>query len=228
MKKTAQAFVFVVTFVAFYVGLGMGLQVDPNIGTILWLLAMVLATLNIVWILRSRRTQQRRTDEKALDELGPEESQWEESDKHYEAQFKWRSNHTLLRGGSYSMAQPKPHRYAFQFSILSAGWQFIAGAVFFLCNMVIALPLLLQGAFLWGALGGGGASLITLLILIHGVWQHHHGRHRGGVNCSMKERYTTRVQFSALRAALELVGSALLTYLVAGTAGFIVFLYTSG
>ena len=67
------------------------------------------------------------------------------------------------------MAQPQPRRYAFQFSIWSAGWQFIAGAVFFLFNMGIALPLLLQGAFLWGAIVGGGASLITLLILIHGV-----------------------------------------------------------
>ena len=56
LKKTAHVLLFVVAFVVFYVGLFVGLQVNSNGGTALWLLAVAIAGLNILWILRSRRT----------------------------------------------------------------------------------------------------------------------------------------------------------------------------
>ena len=56
LKKTAHVLLFVLAFVVFYVGLFVGLQVNANGGTALWLLAAGIAGLNILWIMRSRKT----------------------------------------------------------------------------------------------------------------------------------------------------------------------------
>lgn len=53
-KATAHAALFLAAFVAFYLGLGVGLQVSPFWGTVLWGVAIALVLLNIVWIIRSR------------------------------------------------------------------------------------------------------------------------------------------------------------------------------
>ena len=55
LKKTVHIVLFLVAFVVFYVGLGMGLTRDPNLGTALWAAAAVIAVGNIVWIARTRQ-----------------------------------------------------------------------------------------------------------------------------------------------------------------------------
>lgn len=54
VKKAAHAALFLVAAVVFYLGLGVGLQVSPFWGTVLWVVAIAIALLNILWIRRSR------------------------------------------------------------------------------------------------------------------------------------------------------------------------------
>lgn len=54
LKTTAHVILFVIAFVVFYLGLGMGLTRDPNLGTALWALAGLIAVGNIIWIARTR------------------------------------------------------------------------------------------------------------------------------------------------------------------------------
>lgn len=56
LKVIAHVLLFVLAFVVFYLGLGIGLQLNPNLGTLLWLAAAAIAGLNLLWILWSRRT----------------------------------------------------------------------------------------------------------------------------------------------------------------------------
>ena len=53
LKIVVHVLVFVAAVLVFYLGLGIGLAVNPFIGTVLWVAAAVIAVLNIVWILRS-------------------------------------------------------------------------------------------------------------------------------------------------------------------------------
>ena len=46
---------FVLAVVVFYLGLGVGLQFNPALGTLLWLTAAAIVALNLLWIVRSRR-----------------------------------------------------------------------------------------------------------------------------------------------------------------------------
>ena len=54
VKVAAHAALFLVAVVVFYLGLGVGLQVSPTWGTVLWIVAIAIALLNILWIIRSR------------------------------------------------------------------------------------------------------------------------------------------------------------------------------
>ena len=54
VKTAAHAVLFLVAAVVFYLGLGVGLQVSPTWGTVLWVVAIGIALLNILWIIRSR------------------------------------------------------------------------------------------------------------------------------------------------------------------------------
>ena len=54
IKVAAHVALFLVAFVVFYLGLGVGLQVSPTWGTVLWVVAIAIVLLNIVWIIRSR------------------------------------------------------------------------------------------------------------------------------------------------------------------------------
>ncbi len=54
-RKAAHIALFFVAFAMFYVGLGLGLQYDPNLGTLFWVGAALLVGLNIFWIDRVRR-----------------------------------------------------------------------------------------------------------------------------------------------------------------------------
>ena len=46
---------FVLAVVVFYFGLGVGLQFNPTLGTLLWLVAAAIVILNLLWIAQSRR-----------------------------------------------------------------------------------------------------------------------------------------------------------------------------
>ena len=56
LKIAAHALVFVVAFVVFFFGLGIGLQYNANLGTLLWLAAGAIAALNVWWMFSSRGT----------------------------------------------------------------------------------------------------------------------------------------------------------------------------
>ena len=45
---------FALAVIVFYLGLGLGLQFNPTLGTILWLVAGALVALNLFWIARPR------------------------------------------------------------------------------------------------------------------------------------------------------------------------------
>ncbi len=55
VKIVAQALLFVLAVVVFYVGLGVGLQISPTLGSILWFVAAAIVALDLIWIARSRR-----------------------------------------------------------------------------------------------------------------------------------------------------------------------------
>ena len=55
VRIAIHALLFLLAFVVFYLGLGVGLQINPTLGTLLWLVAAAIVALNLFWILRSRR-----------------------------------------------------------------------------------------------------------------------------------------------------------------------------
>ncbi len=55
VRIAIHALLFLLVFVVFYLGLGVGLQINPTLGTLLWLVAAAIVALNLFWILRSRR-----------------------------------------------------------------------------------------------------------------------------------------------------------------------------
>ena len=54
-RIAAHVLLLVVAVVVFYLGLGVGLQFNPVLGTLLWIAAAVIVALNLFWIVRSRR-----------------------------------------------------------------------------------------------------------------------------------------------------------------------------
>ena len=57
LKIIAHVLLFLLSIVVFYIGLGIGLQYNPTIGTALWLVAAAIAMLNLLWIFRTRLKQ---------------------------------------------------------------------------------------------------------------------------------------------------------------------------
>ncbi len=59
MRTTARIalhiLLFVLAVVVFYLGLGVGLQFNPALGTLLWFAAAAIVAVNLIWIGRSRR-----------------------------------------------------------------------------------------------------------------------------------------------------------------------------
>ena len=59
MRTTARIALHVLLFalavVVFYLGLGVGLQFNPALGTLLWFVAAAIVAVNLIWIGRSRR-----------------------------------------------------------------------------------------------------------------------------------------------------------------------------
>lgn len=54
LKAAAQLLLFFVAVVVFFLGLGIGLQVNSALGTLLWLTAAAILAANLVWLVRSR------------------------------------------------------------------------------------------------------------------------------------------------------------------------------
>jgi hypothetical protein len=55
LKIGAHILLFLLALVMFYIGLFLGLQVNPNYGNLMWIGAAAIAGLNILWIVRSQR-----------------------------------------------------------------------------------------------------------------------------------------------------------------------------
>jgi hypothetical protein len=55
LRLGAHVTLFALAFVLFYVGLGLGLQYDPTLGTICWVGSGLLVAGNVFWISRVRR-----------------------------------------------------------------------------------------------------------------------------------------------------------------------------
>ena len=53
LRVGAHTALFLVAIVVFYLGLGVGLQVSPAGGYVLWAAAFGLVLLNVLWIVRS-------------------------------------------------------------------------------------------------------------------------------------------------------------------------------
>ncbi len=58
LKTIAHVVLFVAAFIVFYVGLGLGLTRDPNLGTAFWALAALIAVGNVIWIYKTRPREQ--------------------------------------------------------------------------------------------------------------------------------------------------------------------------
>ena len=54
IRVTAHVLLFVVAVLVFYVGLGLGLQYDPTLGTLLWVASAAIVALNLLWMRQSR------------------------------------------------------------------------------------------------------------------------------------------------------------------------------
>lgn len=54
-RIVAHVLLFALAVVVFYLGLGVGLALNPTIGTLLWIVAAGLFGLNLFWIFRRRR-----------------------------------------------------------------------------------------------------------------------------------------------------------------------------
>ena len=55
VRIAAHALLFLLAVVVFYLGLGVGLQFNPTLGTLLLVASAGLVALNLFWIVRSRR-----------------------------------------------------------------------------------------------------------------------------------------------------------------------------
>ncbi|MDE2839756.1 MAG: hypothetical protein OXM03_03925 [Chloroflexota bacterium] len=58
LKIIAHVVLFLVAFIVFYLGLGIGLTRDPNLGTAFWALAAAIALGNIFCIYKTRPQKQ--------------------------------------------------------------------------------------------------------------------------------------------------------------------------
>ena len=53
VRIVAHVLLFLLAFVVFFLGLGVGLALNPTIGTALWIGAGAIVVLNVLWIVKS-------------------------------------------------------------------------------------------------------------------------------------------------------------------------------
>ena len=46
---------FVLAVIVFYLGLGVGLALNPALGTLLWIVSGAIVVLNLIWIVKARK-----------------------------------------------------------------------------------------------------------------------------------------------------------------------------
>ena len=46
---------FILAVVVFYLGLGVGLALNPALGTLLWIVSGAIVVLNLIWIVKARK-----------------------------------------------------------------------------------------------------------------------------------------------------------------------------
>ena len=66
IRIAAHGLLFLLAFVVFYLGLGLGLAWNPLVDSLLWLAAGSIVAMNIVWILRSRQGPDSREEGRRL------------------------------------------------------------------------------------------------------------------------------------------------------------------
>lgn len=54
LRLAAHVLLFLAAVVVFYLGLGLGLQYNPTLGTVLWVASAAIVALNLLWMRRSR------------------------------------------------------------------------------------------------------------------------------------------------------------------------------
>ena len=54
LRVTAHVLLFLIAVVVFYLGLGLGLQYNSTLGTLLWVASAAMVGLNLLWMRRSR------------------------------------------------------------------------------------------------------------------------------------------------------------------------------
>lgn len=55
LKMVAHVVLFIAALLVFWTGLFIGLQANPNMGTILWIVAAVIFLLNLYWLMKTRK-----------------------------------------------------------------------------------------------------------------------------------------------------------------------------
>ncbi len=55
LRLAGHVVVFLLAVVVFYLGLGVGLALNPLVGTLLWVAAVAIGVLNVKWMLRRAR-----------------------------------------------------------------------------------------------------------------------------------------------------------------------------
>jgi hypothetical protein len=55
VRIAVQALLFVLAVVVFFLGLGIGLALNPALGTLLWITSGAIVVLNLVWIVKGLR-----------------------------------------------------------------------------------------------------------------------------------------------------------------------------
>jgi hypothetical protein len=57
VRIAVQALLFVLAVVVFFLGLGIGLALNPALGTALWIASGAIIVLNIIWIVKAGRAK---------------------------------------------------------------------------------------------------------------------------------------------------------------------------
>ena len=55
VRIAVQALLFVLAVVVFFLGLGIGLALNPALGTLLWIVSGAIVVLNLIWIVKGLR-----------------------------------------------------------------------------------------------------------------------------------------------------------------------------
>ena len=55
VRIAVHVLLFILAVVVFYLGLGVGLALNPALGTLLWIVSGAIVVLNLIWIVKARK-----------------------------------------------------------------------------------------------------------------------------------------------------------------------------